>query len=156
MPNFTKLSLLLNRGSQGSHSCQKHSSRLSTRCEWDEVWTNADIHTHVRELRDKVEIFSFPLTRDRFTDIFPRASRWDKNRLRTWQTRQMYQMYPSHSRSRLVLSWWECKPGIAFSKVVSSFWYYWHHVLKYRYIDMANLHFLWSLGWSASKQYNLK
>ncbi len=32
--------------------------------------------------------------------------------LRAWRTWQTRQMYPSHSRSHLVLSQWECKPGI--------------------------------------------
>ncbi len=127
----------------GLHSHWTHSSRLSARCEWDEVRTNVDIHTLVRELRDKVETFFFPLTQDWFTDIFLRASRWDKNRSRMWQTRRMY---PSHSRSCFVLSRWDCKPGIRnvqrwqsmfrkgrtnihdytlFSKMMSSH-YYWH------------------------------
>ncbi len=38
--------------------------------------------TFVWKLRDKVETFSFPLTCNWFTDIFPRALGWDKNRSR--------------------------------------------------------------------------
>ncbi len=68
----------------GLHFCQRHSSRLLAKCERDEVCTNVDIHTLAWELRDKVETFLFPLTRDWFTDIFPRALIRDKNRLRMW------------------------------------------------------------------------
>ncbi len=44
--------------------------------------------------------------------MFLRASRKDKNRSRMWQTRQMY---TSHSRSHVMLSRWECKPGIMYA-----------------------------------------
>ncbi len=37
---------------------------------------------------------------DWFTNMSPRASRWDVNRLRVWEMRRMH---PSHSRSRRVL-----------------------------------------------------
>ncbi len=66
----------------------------------NETRTDVDIYTLVRKLQDKVETFSFPLTRDWFTDISPRAFRWDENRSKVWKTRQMY---PLHSRSHLVL-----------------------------------------------------
>ncbi len=37
----------------GLHCRQGYSSRLSRNCEWDEVRTNVDIHTLVRELRNR-------------------------------------------------------------------------------------------------------
>ncbi len=39
---------------QGLHSRRGHLSRLSASCEWDEICANIDIHTLVRELRNKV------------------------------------------------------------------------------------------------------
>ncbi len=112
MNKGVNLMLLISKGVSfmpGLHSHRRHLSRFLVRCERDKVRTNVDIHTLVRELRDKVETFLFPLTRNWFTDIFPRALRWDKNRSWMWQTRRMN---PSHSRSHLVLSQRECKPGI--------------------------------------------
>ncbi len=100
----------------GLYSRWRHSSRLLPRCERDTVRTNVDIHTLVGELRDKVERsfnnkarYLRPLTRVWFTNMFPRASRRDKNWLRTWQTRRIY---PSHSPSHLMLFQRECKPSI--------------------------------------------
>ncbi len=67
-----------------------HSSKLLAICERDEIRTNVNILTLVQEERDKVK-YSLnnkprhlcPLTPVRFTNMFPRASRRDKNRSRT-------------------------------------------------------------------------
>ncbi len=71
------------------HFRRRCSSRLSARSEWDEVLVNVDIHTLVWELRDKVEHslnnearHSLPLTRIWCIDMFPGASRRNKNRSR--------------------------------------------------------------------------
>ncbi len=74
-------------------------------------YARIDIHTMVREPREKYTVPSkmrwdiwdilVSFDSDWFTDMFPGASRWDKNGSGTWRTRQMY---PSHSCSRLVLS----------------------------------------------------
>ncbi len=86
----------------GLHSHLGYSSRLLTRCERDEVPTNVDIHTLVREslitrqdIRDIIVSFDSGLIYRHVS----RASRRNENRSGVWKMRLMY---PLHSRSRLV------------------------------------------------------
>ncbi len=93
----------------GSHSHLGYSSRLLARCERNKVRTNVDIHTLVQKLQHKVETFSFPLTRDRFTDMSLRATRREQVESVEDETNVPFLL---SFLSCLMLSRQECKPGI--------------------------------------------
>ncbi len=59
----------------GLHSRQRYLSRLSRNCEWDEVRTNVDIHTLVRELRERYNFHAW----------FTFSLRQHETRMRVWR-----------------------------------------------------------------------
>ncbi len=81
----------------GLHSCLEYLSRLNkTETKYHE---SKHSHSGARIVDNKAtfKTFSFPLTRDWFTGMFPRALRQDENRSRVWKMRQMYPFTVSFS-----------------------------------------------------------
>ncbi len=102
----------------GLHSHLGYSSRLLARCEWDEVRTNVDIRTLVRELsitRHNIRdiLVSFDWLGTDLLSCFQELR--DETRTgRECRRRDDCTLHTLSFSSCLVLSQWECKPAIRY------------------------------------------
>ncbi len=129
------------------HSHLRYSSRLSVRCERDEVRTNIDIHTLVRESCSNEARHS---RHSRFlwlgTDLLT-CLRELRDETRTCQECERWDECTLHILV-LVLSRWEGKPGIIYS------WIYLRYPLQHIMLPSLYLFFpTLALGWVESGQW---